>query len=84
MMEICQEGASFQTISLRLVDQVRTIIKKDWFSSLEIVEIHQKMNNEQDYKNTVSDTSSINKQKQANRNKPPTAENRNTTQPNNA
>ena len=46
MVEIWKECASFQT-SERLPDQVRTIIKKGWFSDLEIIEIHQKMNNEQ-------------------------------------
>ena len=77
MIEIC---ASFHTTSQRLADQVRTIIKKGWFSDLVIREIHKKINNEQD-DNTVSDTSRINKQKQPNRNEPPTLENGNTTQP---
>ena len=62
MIEIWQECASFQTTSQRLSDQVRTIIKKGWFSDREILEIHQKINNEQD-SNTVLDTSNINKQK---------------------
>ena len=74
-----QECASFQTTSQRLADQVGTIIKKGWFSDLEIVEIHQKINNEQD-SNTVPDTSRINKQKQPNRNEQPTSENGNATQ----
>ena len=39
--------------------------KKCWFSNLEILEIHQKINNEQ-HGNTVPDTSRINKQKQPN------------------
>ena len=63
-------------------DQVRTIIKKGWCSDIEILEIHQKRNNEQDC-NTKSDTPSINKQKQPNRNEPQTSENRTATQPNN-
>ncbi len=46
----------------RLVDQFRTIINKGWFSNLEILEIHQNINNEQD-SNTISDTPSFNKQK---------------------
>ena len=58
MIEIWQECASFQT-SQKLTDQVRTIIKKGWFSDLEILEIHQKINNEQD-SNTVPDTSNEN------------------------
>ena len=45
MIEIWQECASFQTTSQRLSDyiSVRTIIKKSWFSDLEILEIHQKI-----------------------------------------
>ena len=82
-MEICKKCASFQTTSQRLADQVRTVIKKGWFSDLEILGIHQKVNNEQD-RNTIPDTSGINKEKQPNRNEPPTSENGNTTQPNNA
>ena len=50
--------ATFQTISLRLTDQVWTIRKKGWFSDLEILEIHQKINREsnQQYPNTIIDT----------------------------
>ena len=54
MIEIWQECANFQTIQ-RLADHVRTIIKKGWFSDLEILKIYQKINNEQD-SNTVADT----------------------------
>ena len=83
MIEIWLECASFHTTSQRLSDQVRTmIIKKGWFSDFEILEIHQKINNQQG-SNTVLDTSIINKQKQPNRNEPPTSENGNTTQLNN-
>ena len=39
-MEIWQELSIFQTTSQRLADQVRTIMKKGWFSELEIIEIH--------------------------------------------
>ena len=42
MIEIWQERSTFQTTSQRLVDQVRTIIKKGWFSDLELLEIHEK------------------------------------------
>ena len=85
MTEIWQECPSFQTTSQRLADQVRTIIKKGLFSDLETLEIHQKINNEQD-SNKIADTPSINKQKQSNRNEPPTSENNfgNATQPNTA
>ena len=48
MIEIWQEFASFQTINQRLKKQVGVIIKKGWFSDLEILEIQQKINNEQD------------------------------------
>ena len=82
MIEIWPECARFQTTSQTLADQVRTIIKKGWFSDLEIPEIYQKINNEQD-SNTISDTPSINKQKQPNRNESPNSENRNNAQPNN-
>ena len=53
----------FQTTSQRLADQVRTIMKKGWFSELEIIEIHQKIN-DQERRNTLPDTLNINKQKQ--------------------
>ena len=81
MIEIWQECSNFQTTSQRFVDQVKTIIKKGWFSDLEIIEIHQKINNQQG-NNTIPDTSNINKQKQPNRNEPPTSENWNSTQSN--
>ena len=81
MIEIWQECSSLQT-SQRLADQVRTIIKKGWFSVHEILEIHQKINNEQG-SNTVPDTSNISIQKQPNRNVSPTSKNENTTQQNN-
>ena len=42
MIEIWQECTSFQTTSQRLADQVRTIMKKGWFSDLEILDMHQK------------------------------------------
>ena len=58
------------------------MIKKGWFSDLEILEIHQKVNNKKD-SNTISDTANINKQKQFSQNEPPISENRNATQPNN-
>ena len=79
MIEIWQECASFQTTSQRITDQVRTIIKKGWSSDLEILEIHQKISNEQD-SNTISDTPSINKQKQSNQNELPTLEHHRTKQ----
>ena len=65
MIEIWQECASFHTTSQRHTDQVGTIIKKGWFSDLEILEIHQKIDNQQGI-DTVPDISNINKQKQPN------------------
>ena len=83
MIEIWREYSYFQTTSQRLVYQVRTIIKKDWFSNLEIIEIQQKINDQQG-NNTLPDTLNINKLKQPNLNEPPTSENGNATQPNTA
>ena len=73
MIEIWQEYINFYTIILRLGDQVRKIIKKVWFSGIEILEIHQKTNIEDD-NNTISDTPIIDKQEQSNRNEPSTSE----------
>ena len=42
MIEIWQECSTFLTTSQKLVDQVRTITKKGWFSDLELLEIHKK------------------------------------------
>ena len=53
MMEIYQEHSNFQTTSQRLADQVRTIIKNGWFSDLEKIEIHQKINDQQSSNNTL-------------------------------
>ena len=80
MIEIWQERSSFQTTSQRLADQVKTIIKKGWFSDLELLEIHQRTL-KQNY-NTVPDTSSDVKQTQSNVKEPQTSANENTTPPN--
>ena len=66
MIEIWQECAKFLTTSQRLANQVRTIIKKGWFSDFENLEIPKKTHH-QNY-NIVSDTS--------------TSKNENTTLPN--
>ena len=63
---------SFQT-SQRLVGHVRKLIKKGWFSDLEILEIRQKTNYELDT-NTVSDTRGFDKQEESSRSKPTTSE----------
>ena len=80
MLEIWQELSIFQTTSQRLADQVRTIMKKGWFSELEIIEIHQKIN-DRERRNALPDTANINKQKQPIQNEP-TSENGNPTQQN--
>ena len=80
MIEIWQECAKFQTFNERLTDQVRTIIKKSWFSDLELLEIHQRTH-KQNY-NTVSDSTSGVKQKQSNEKEQPTSENEKNTLPN--
>ena len=80
MIEIWQEFVSFQTTSQRLADQVRTIIKKGWFSDLEIREIHQKT---QTQDSTIPNTSSGTSRKQHIRNEQPTLENEYATVPSN-
>ena len=80
MIEIWQERSTFQTTSQRLADQVWTIIKKGWFSDLELLEIHQKPL-KQIYKK-VPDTSNIVKQTQSNEKASQTLANENTTLPN--
>ena len=72
----------FSDNSERFADQVRTVIKKGWFSDFEIQRIHHKINNEQE-SNRISGTPSINKQKPSNQNKAPASDNRKATQPNN-
>ena len=81
MMEIWQELSIFQTTSLGLADQVRMIMKKGWFSELEIIEIYQKINDQERRNTTLPGTSNINKQKQPIQNEP-TSENGNPIQPN--
>ena len=80
MIEIWQEYAKFQTTSQRQANQVRTMIKKGWFSDLELQEIHHKTH-KQNY-NTVPDTSNGVKQKQSNEKELQTLVNENTTLPN--
>ena len=71
---------NFRTTSQRLVDQVRTIIKKSWASDLELLEIHLKTHTE-NY-NTVPDKSCGVKQKQSNEKELQTSANETTTLPN--
>ena len=46
MLEIWEECARFKITSQRLTEHARAIIKKGWFSDLEISEIHQQTNRE--------------------------------------
>ena len=80
MIEFWQECASYLATSQRLADQVRTIIKKGWFSDFELLEIRKKTNNEEDTY-TVSNTLCLDKHEQSNQNELPTLENRNITTP---
>ena len=57
-------------------------MKKGWFLELEIIEIHQKINDQERKNTTLPGTSNINKQKQSIQNEPPTSKNGNPTQPN--
>ena len=47
MIEIWTEFAKFNTTNQRLADQVRMILKKVWFSNLEILEIYGNFNSEE-------------------------------------
>ena len=78
---IWQECATFQTTRQGLGEQVRTIIEKGLFSDLEILEIHQKINDKR-VCNTISDTPSIDKREPSNRNEQPPSKNRNASKPN--
>ena len=79
MIEIWQECSTFQTTSQRLADQVRTIVKKGWFSDLDLLEIPK--THKQTY-STAPDTSSDVKQKQFNEKELQTSVNENTILPN--
>ena len=68
MIEIWRERSTFQTTNQTLANQVRTIIKKGWFSDLELLEIHQKALKQNH--NIVPDTSSDVKQTQSNEKEP--------------
>ena len=67
-----------QFLDNKLADQVRTIIKKGWFSDLEILEIYPKIPKKY---NTIPVTSSDANQRQHTINELPTLENKNATLP---
>ena len=81
IIEIWEEYTRFHTTIQRLADQVWTIIKKGWFSDLEIREIRQKTNSEltQQDTNTVTDTPNTEKQEHSNRNELQSNKNQHTT-----
>ena len=81
MIEIRQKCASFQITSQSLGDYVSRIIRKGWFSDLEMLEIYQKT---QKQDNTIPDTSNGANQKQHTRYELSTFENENATPPNNS
>ena len=57
MTEIWTEVGRFKVTNQRLADQVRTITKNDWFSDLEIVEIHKQIRKKhQQTPTTVNET----------------------------
>ena len=60
------------------------MIKKGWFSDLEIIEIHQKINDQQNGTNTLPRTLNNNKQIQLIQKEPLTLKNVNSSQPNTA
>ena len=82
MIESWEEWARFQTTSQRLAEEVRAIMKKDWFSELELLEIHQ-INRESRQQDpyTIVDTPNTEKQKHSDR-KEPQSNNNNITHPN--
>ena len=83
MIVIREECVRLQTTSQRLANQVRTIIKKVWFSNLEIREIRKKINRESRKQDpdTISDTLNIDSQEYFKRNETQANNNRNTTHP---
>ena len=47
MIEIWAKSIRFSTTNQRLADQIRMILKKSWFSHLEILEICHQVNREE-------------------------------------
>ena len=81
LIEIWKQCIRYKTTNQRFGDRARTIIKKGWFSDLEILEIHQQMNRKscQQDTNTIIETLNIEKQEPSNQIKTPSNRNRNTT-----
>ena len=68
MIEIWAECTWFNTRSQRFADQARKILKKGWFSDLEILEIYQQINREiyQQEHTTLTETLNTEKQEPSN------------------
>ena len=62
MTEIWLNPLSFYTASQRLADQAKMILKKGWFSDLEILEIYQ-LNREEYQENPTNRTETLNTEK---------------------
>ena len=69
MIEILEKFAKFETTTQILADQARMIIKKGWFSDLEILGILQLINREssQQVRNTRIEIINTEKQEHSNR-----------------
>ena len=53
MIEIWAESARFNITSQKLADQARIILKKGWFSDLEILEIYEQVNREENQQDST-------------------------------
>ena len=47
MIENCEECSRFDTIRDLFVDKARMILKKGWFSYVEVLELYQNVNSEE-------------------------------------
>ena len=63
-MEIWEECSIFKTTTWRLPDQGKMIIKKVWFSDLEILEIHQQINRDPSQQGPTGVIETLNTEKQ--------------------
>ena len=84
MVEIWTKFARFNTTGQRLIDQGWMILKKSWFSNLEILERSQQVNWEKDQVDSTTRTDGLNTENQEplNRTKTQNNENWNITHPN--
>ena len=84
MREIWEGRARSEITNQKLADHAWTIIKKGWFSDLEILEIHQQIDKESYQENnyTVIEALNTEKQEHSNRIETQNNSNRNATHPN--